>query len=133
VYVPTSVTIGYDAPWRQVEALLALAAGRTPGVRREPPPLVLQEALEDFYVRYTLIVSVERIDLRALTLNVLHGNIQDAFNEYGVQIMSPNYEADPDAPKTVPKERWHTAPARAGGGEPVTAPGRNALVGRRAP
>ena len=112
VYVPTSVTIGYDTPWRQVEALLLLAAERTPGVRREPKPVVFQTALQDFYVQYTLLVSLERPDQRGPILNKLHANIQDAFNEHGVQIMSPNYEADPAAPKVVPKERWFDTPSR---------------------
>ena len=112
VYAPTSVTIGYDVPWRQVEALLLMAAERTPGVRREPKPVVFQTALQDFYVQYTLLVSFERHDQRGPILNGLHANIQDAFNEYGVQIMSPNYEADPAGPKTVPKDRWFEAPGR---------------------
>jgi small-conductance mechanosensitive channel len=113
VFVPTSVTIGYDAPWRQVRALLLLAAARTSGVRREPAPNVLQTALQDFYVQYTLLVSLEDPSRRLVTLNALHENIQDAFNEHGVQIMSPNYEADPNAPKIVPKEKWFAAPASA--------------------
>jgi small-conductance mechanosensitive channel len=115
VYVPTSVTIGYDTPWRQVEALLLMAADRTPGVRRQPKPIVFQTALQDFYVQYTLLVSLERPDQRGAVLNRLHANIQDAFNEHGVQIMSPNYEADPAAPKVVPRERWFDAPSRAEG------------------
>jgi small-conductance mechanosensitive channel len=117
VYVPTSVTIGYDTPWRQVEALLLTAADRTPGVRREPKPVVFQTALQDFYVQYTLLVSLERPDQRGPILNTLHANVQDAFNEHGVQIMSPNYEADPKAPKIVPKERWFDAPVRQEGGD----------------
>jgi small-conductance mechanosensitive channel len=111
VYVPTSITIGYDTPWRQVEALLLMAADRTPGVRREPKPVVFQTALQDFYVQYTLLVSLERPDLRGPILNTLHANVQDAFNEHGVQIMSPNYEADPSAPKVVPRDRWFEAPS----------------------
>jgi small-conductance mechanosensitive channel len=117
VYVPTSVTIGYDTPWRQVEALLLMAADRTPGVRREPKPVVFQTALQDFYVQYTLLVSLERPDRRGPILNTLHASVQDAFNEHGVQIMSPNYEADPKAPKIVPKERWFDAPVRQEGGD----------------
>ena len=111
VYVPTSVGVGYDAPWRQVHELLLMAAARTPGILQDPRPQVLQTALDDFSVRYTLLVSLERADLRALILNDLHANIQDAFNEFGVQIMTPNYEADPDRPKIVPKDRWYKAPA----------------------
>jgi small-conductance mechanosensitive channel len=111
VLVPTSVTIGYDVPWRQVKALLLLAAQRTVGVRSQPEPVVRQTALRDFYVEYTLLVSLEDPAQRVPTLDRLHGHIQDAFNEHGVQIMSPNYEADPEGPKIVPRERWFAAPA----------------------
>jgi small-conductance mechanosensitive channel len=111
VFTPTSVTIGYDAPWRQVQALLLLAAERTAGVRKEPKPIVLQVSLEDFYVKYTLLVCLEHQGKRALTLHDLHANIQDLFNEHGVQIMSPHYESDPAAPKVVARQNWHAAPA----------------------
>jgi small-conductance mechanosensitive channel len=111
VYTRTAVTIGYDTPWRQVEAMLLLAASRTAGVRAEPAPAVLQTALQDFYVEYTLIVVPEKPEDRLPVLSELHGHIQDVFNEHGVQIMSPNYEADPEAPKVVPKDRWFEAPA----------------------
>jgi small-conductance mechanosensitive channel len=118
VMTPTSVTIGYDAPWRQVEALLLAAAERTPGVRREPKPIVLQASLEDFYVKYVLMVCLEQQDRKALLLHQLHANIQDLFNEHGVQIMSPNYEADPAAPKIVATKDWYAAPAAPPGEEP---------------
>jgi small-conductance mechanosensitive channel len=111
VFVPTSVTIGYDTPWRQVQALLLLAAERTPGVRRDPKPVVRQTALQDFYVQYVLLVCLDSPQQRFLTLDALHANIQDAFNEYGVQIMSPNYEADPEGRKVVPADQWYAAPA----------------------
>ena len=112
VYAPTSVTIGYDTPWRQVQSLLLMAAERTPSVRKSPSPAVRQSALEDFYVKYTLFVCPERPQQRLATMSALHGNILDVFNEYGVQIMSPNYEADPEGRKIVPKDRWHDAPAK---------------------
>ena len=111
VFVPTDITIGYDVPWRQVEALLLLAAARTPGVRREPTPLVRQAALEDAYIRYTLQFCLENPTQRRATLAAVHANILDAFNEYGVQITSPKYEADPAAPKVVPRDQWFAAPA----------------------
>jgi small-conductance mechanosensitive channel len=111
VLTPISVTIGYDVPWRQVHALLLLAAHRTAGLRRAPGPVVLQTALEDFYVKYTVLLCLERQQSRPITLDALHANIQDLFNEYGVQIMSPNYEVDPAAPKVVPKQNWFAAPA----------------------
>jgi small-conductance mechanosensitive channel len=107
VYLATEVTIGYDVPWRKVSALLLRAANVTDGVRKEPAAFVLQKSLEDFYVRYALMVSVDEATRRGPILDQLHANIQDAFNEEGVQIMSPNYEADPGEPKLVPRERWH--------------------------
>jgi small-conductance mechanosensitive channel len=114
VFVPTSLTIGYDVPWRQIHALLLMAAERTPGVRLTPAPVVRQTALQDFYVQYTLLVCVETPQQRLPTLDALHASIQDAFNEYGVQIMSPNYEADPEGPKIVPRDQWYAAPAKPG-------------------
>ena len=131
VYTPTSVTIGYDAPWRQVHALLLLAAARTQGLRAEPKPAVLQTGLEDFYVKYTLVVCLARQDTRAIALDALHANIQDLFNEYGVQIMSPNYVLDPAAPKVVPKEQWFAAPARGIAAAHTTEASSPALAGGR--
>jgi small-conductance mechanosensitive channel len=107
----TSVTIGYDTPWRQVHALLRLAAERTDGLRDEPRPVVLQEALEDFYVKYTLMVCLRSQAARLVVMDALHANIQDLFNEHGVQIMSPNYVFDPSSPKIVDRANWFAAPA----------------------
>jgi small-conductance mechanosensitive channel len=111
VYTPTSVTIGYDVPWRQVHALLLLAAERTPGLRREPRPSVLQKALSDFYVEYELRAHLDRAEGRFQVLSDLHAQIQDAFNEFGVQIMSPHFEGQPDRPVIAPPSAWHTPPA----------------------
>jgi len=111
VWVATKVTIGYDTPWRQVRRLLELAAERTDGVAQDPPPRVRQTSLQDFYVEYTLLVNLADPSLRVATLDRLHGNILDAFNEFGVQIMSPNYEADPESRKVVPRENWFEPPA----------------------
>jgi small-conductance mechanosensitive channel len=107
----TSVTIGYDTPWRQVHALLRLAAERTDGLRDEPRPVVLQEGLEDFYVKYTLMVCLRNQADRLVVMDALHANIQDLFNEHGVQIMSPNYVFDPSSPKIVDRGNWFAAPA----------------------
>jgi len=109
--VATSITIGYDAPWRQVHALLCLAAERTDTVRKDPAPRVVQRSLGDFYVEYTLVTHVDQPWQRPAILSELHANIQDAFNEYGVQIMSPHFENQPHAPVLVPKDRWREAPA----------------------
>jgi small-conductance mechanosensitive channel len=111
LWIPTTVTIGYDAPWRQVHAMLQISADRTEGVAKDPAPRVLQSALQDFYVEYTLLVNIAVPRQKRDVLTALHANIQDVFNEHGVQIMSPNYEDDPDAPKIVPKEKWYEPPA----------------------
>ncbi|MGE0639782.1 MAG: mechanosensitive ion channel family protein [Thermoanaerobaculia bacterium] len=116
-WVTVSVTIGYDAPWRQVEAMLKRAAAATEGVRDEPAPLVLQRALSDFYVEYDLVVEVE-LERRATVVSALHGAIQDQFNEYGVQILSPHFLSQPERSVVVPKERWNTPPAGSGESDP---------------
>lgn len=109
--VTTSVTIGYDAPWRQVHALLQLAAARTPQLLPGHKPFVLQSELTDFYVNYQLNVAVADPKERPHALSRLHAEIQDAFNEFGVQIMSPNFEAQPEQKVWVPRDQWHVAPA----------------------
>jgi len=116
VFTSTGVTIGYDTPWRQVHALLQLAASRTDGIRTEPKPTVMQVALEDFYVNYRLFVVLEQPQRRLRILAALHANIQDAFNEFGVQIMSPHYESDPSGQKLVSPDRWYSEPAAVEGG-----------------
>lgn len=111
--VDTKVTIGYDTPWRQVEAMLVEAARRTNGILDEPRPKVFQTALSDFYPEYLLICQARSEDPvpRAEVISNLHANIQDVFNEYKVQIMSPHYLSDPEKEKLVPKEGWFRAPA----------------------
>ncbi|TNF55603.1 MAG: mechanosensitive ion channel [Gammaproteobacteria bacterium] len=111
--VGTKVTIGYDTPWRQVHAMLTLAAQRASLVRQEPAPFVMQRALADFYPEYELIVHVDRPEQRGLVLSELHAHIQDVFNEYGVQIMSPNFVNQPEQKVWVAKGDWYAAPAEA--------------------
>ncbi|HEY2849605.1 MAG TPA: mechanosensitive ion channel domain-containing protein [Gemmatimonadaceae bacterium] len=111
--VDAAATIGYDAPWRQVHAMLIEAARRTTGILSDPPPRVFQTALSDFYVEYRLVcqaVPSEPLP-RAQIVSGLHANIQDVFNEHGVQIMSPHYLGDPQHSKVVPKAHWYMAPA----------------------
>ena len=107
-----SVTIGYNIPWRQVHALLFLAASRTRGVRKEPPPRVLQRELSDHFVQYQLLAHLEEGANRAEAISELHAQTQDAFNEYGVQMMAPSFESQPEKAVLVPKSEWYAAPAR---------------------
>ena len=107
------VGIGYETPWRQVEAMLLEAAERTESLLREPKPFVLQKALGDFAVSYEINAYYDDANTMGLAYTSLHGHILDVFNEYGIQIMTPAYEGDPEQPKIVPKEQWYTAPAAA--------------------
>jgi small-conductance mechanosensitive channel len=108
----TSVGIGYEVAWRQVEAMLLMAADRTVGISKDPPPFVLQTELGDFSVNYELNAYC-RDEKQAMALySELHRNIQDIFNEFGISIMTPAYETDTPEPKIVPKDQWYAAPAK---------------------
>jgi small-conductance mechanosensitive channel len=93
VILHTTVTIGYDAPWRTVHELLIGAARATPDVLADPAPFVLQTSLDDFFVSYQINASTDSPDRMAQTYSTLHQNIQDAFSRAGVEIMSPHYGA----------------------------------------
>ena len=109
----TTVGIGYEVPWRQVEAMLLQAATKTAGLLIEPKPFVLQKSLGDFAVIYELNVYCNNAQESIRLYSALHANIQDVFNEYGVQIMTPAYESDTAQPKIVPKDQWYSPPAEA--------------------
>ncbi|MEO8126928.1 MAG: mechanosensitive ion channel family protein [Bryobacteraceae bacterium] len=97
----TGVTIGYDAPWRTIHSLLINAALATPGVLAEPSPFVFQTSLDDFYVSYQINAYTNQPSRMAAIYSVLHQNIQEAFNEAGVEIMSPHYHAVRDGNTTT--------------------------------
>jgi len=107
----TTVGIGYETPWRQVEAMLLEAAKRTPGLLPTPEPFVLQKSLGDFCVVYEINVYCDQPLRSAWLYTALHQNILDVFNEHNVQIMTPAYEADPVEPKVVARENWYLSPA----------------------
>ncbi|MEI6433987.1 MAG: mechanosensitive ion channel family protein [Bacteroidota bacterium] len=97
----TTITIGYDASWRQVHQLMIDAALATEFVEKEPLPFVLQTSLEDFYVSYQINAYTREPNLQATIYSQLHQNIQDKFNEAGVEIMSPHYKAHRDGNTTT--------------------------------
>ena len=111
----TEVGIGYETPWRQVEAMLLIAAQRTPGLLTEPRPFVLLQRLGDFAVTYELNVYCANVHAMQELYTGLHHGILDVFNEYGVQIMTPAYERDPATPKVVAPRDWYAMPAARGG------------------
>jgi small-conductance mechanosensitive channel len=104
----TSVGIGYETPWRQVDAMLHLAAERTKGLLKDPPPFVLKKSLGDFAVNYEINVYCDDVANILTHYTNLHQNILDVFNENNVQIMTPAYVMDPEAPKVVPVDQWDT-------------------------
>lgn len=87
----TTVTIGYDAPWRTVHQLLINAALACEGILQEPKPFVFQTALDDFYVHYQINAYTDQPNLMAQIYANLHAQIQDKFNEGGIEIMSSHY------------------------------------------
>lgn len=99
--VHTTVTIGYDAPWRQVHQLLIDAALATPLIEIEPVPYVLQTSLDDYYVSYSINAYTKAPNKQARIYSDLHAHIQDKFNEAGVEIMSPHYKALRDGNATT--------------------------------
>jgi small-conductance mechanosensitive channel len=92
----STFTFGYDTPWRKKHEMLLEAAKRTPDVQETPKPFILQTALDDFYAEYQLNVYVIDADKTALIYSNLHQNVQDVFNENGVEITSPHYRANRD-------------------------------------
>jgi small-conductance mechanosensitive channel len=102
----TMVGIGYETPWRQVDAMLKLAADRTAGLLTDPPPFVLKKSLGDFAVNYEINVYCDDSVNILKHYTSLHQNILDVFNENNVQIMTPAYVLDPATPKVVPSDQW---------------------------
>lgn len=103
--IHTTVTIGYDAPWRQVHQLLIDAARLTPGIQNDPKPFVLETELQDYYPCYQINAYITDADRLAQIYSDLHQSIQDRFNEAGVEIMSPHYFAKRDgSASTIPAD-----------------------------
>ncbi|MEG0796513.1 MAG: mechanosensitive ion channel family protein [Odoribacter sp.] len=104
--IHSEVTIGYDAPWRKVHQLLMDAAKATPSVLSEPEPFVLETSLSDWYPVYQVNAFIRDTDRLPQIYSDLHQNIQDKFNEAGVEIMSPQYIATRDGNKsTIPTDQ----------------------------
>lgn len=105
--IHTGVTLGYNAPWRQVHELLFKASLATAHILKDPKPFVLQTALDDFYVKYEVNAHTDQPTKMAQIYSDLHQNIQDCFNEAGVEICSPHYRQLRDGnTTTVPAAYW---------------------------
>lgn len=104
--IHTTVTIGYDVPWKNIHEALINAALRTDLLEKEPAPFVLQTSLDDFYVSYQINAYTKSPTQQPLIYSSLHQNIQDCFNEDGIEIMSPHYKALRDGNKTTIPENY---------------------------
>ena len=101
--IHSTVTIGYDVPWRKVHSMLIEAAKKTPLIEQNPLPFVLQTSLDDFYVSYQINAYTHSPNKQAVIYSDLHALIQDVFAKNGVEIMSPHYRAMREGPDTTPK------------------------------
>ncbi len=97
----TTVTIGYNAPWRDVHQALIDAAMSTDGILPDPRPFILQTSLNDYHISYQLNAYTDRPNEFEVTYARLHQNIQDSFNKAGIEIMSPSYYALRDGNATT--------------------------------
>ncbi len=109
VALATTITIGYDVPWRQVHELMLGATRSVAGLMHEPEPYVLQTSLNDFHISYELNAYVRDVDRYRTTLSDLLAAIQDQFAAAGVEILSPGYHA-------IRNGNRSTVPQVAGGG-----------------
>jgi small-conductance mechanosensitive channel len=99
--IHTKVTIGYDSPWVDIHKALMQAALRTELLEKTPTPFVLQTSLDDFYVAYEINAYTKQPNIQPIIYSILHQNIQDCFNEAGLEIMSPHYNSHRDGNKTT--------------------------------
>ncbi|MCC9064099.1 mechanosensitive ion channel family protein [Flavobacterium piscisymbiosum] len=104
--IHTTVTIGYDVPWKDIHKALIDAALKTELIEQTPPPFVLQTSLDDFYVSYQINVYTKHPTKQPMIYSSLHQNIQDSFNAAGIEIMSPHYNAIRDGNNTTIPENY---------------------------
>ena len=106
----TTITIGYDVPWKKVEELLIKAALACEAIDKEPKPFVLKTSLDDFYVSYQLNAYTEQAAKAAVIYSEIHTQILDLFHQAGIEILSPHYGAQRDGntltvpPENIPKD-----------------------------
>ncbi|GAA5494194.1 hypothetical protein Rhal01_00352 [Rubritalea halochordaticola] len=100
----TSITIGYDTPWKTVHRLMQDAASNTTQIKDSPKPRIIQEELGDFAVKYTLVFNVDDPQRKPAILTEVHTKIQDGFAREGIQIMSPHFNMQPEDPVLPPRD-----------------------------
>lgn len=105
--IHTTITIGYDTPWKDVHSALIDSALRTELILKEPHPFVLQTSLQDFYVAYEINGYIREANRQGAIYSDLHQNIQDVFNERGIEIMSPHYRSERDGSSSTIPSYYH--------------------------
>ncbi len=104
VALATTITIGYDVPWRQVHELMLMAASSVAGITDEVEPFVLQTSLNDYHISYELNAFVRDPATYRQTLSAVLAALQDQFAAADVEILSPGYHAIRNGnASTVPK------------------------------
>jgi small-conductance mechanosensitive channel len=106
VTITTTITIGYDVPWRQVHHLMLEAARAVPGIAEQPAPKVLQTALNDFHISYEIDASLRDVNRYRETLSELLASLQDRFADAGVEILSPAYQANRESDRSTVPPPW---------------------------
>lgn len=106
-----AVGLDYNVPWRQVNAMLLESARRTTSLKKDVKPYVWQTEMADYYMEYKLVVWIDHPEMKSKIRSELYANIQDVFNEYGVQIMTPRYLTIYKDKIWSPKEEWYMEPA----------------------
>lgn len=103
IILHTSVTIGYNEPWKKVDNLLVESATRTSLLSNKNKPFVLHKGLSDNYVEYELNAYTNHPDKMVQIYSDLHAHIMDVFREAKVEILSPTYISTRDGnASTVP-------------------------------
>lgn len=104
--VHTTLTMGYDTPWRKIHELLIGAALATKGILEHPAPFVLETELNDNYMCYQINAYIKDADDMPVIMSDLLQNIQDYFNEAEIELFAPHhfttrtYEPAASAPST---------------------------------
>jgi small-conductance mechanosensitive channel len=97
----TTITLGYDAPWRKVHEVLIEAAKATKGIIPEPAPFILQTSLNDFHISYEINAFTDNPEIMPQIYSNLHQNIQDYCNQADIEILSPAFSALRDGNHTT--------------------------------
>ena len=89
----TTITLGYDLPIDKVYTILKDSALATENILKDPSPFVVHKSLDDYYVSYGLNFYTDKPEEMLRILSKLHYNIHTKFNEEGLEILSPGYQA----------------------------------------